>query len=122
MKQHNKTLSKKCKQFQQNFFRSIEYTIDFINENPDFQYYLLWIFFNNSLFNKTTNPFLDQHLRENYNEIEKEDIFDFYLTVMNKKRLLQAVEDFVTGNGGARFKKVLKEINQSWETEKYVAI
>ena len=121
MKKNNKTESNiKANQFQRNFFRAIKYTSDFLNENPDFQYYLIWMMFSEAKFNKTTSPLLDQHLRENYSEIERNDMLDYYLTKMNKKRLFEAVEEFITGSGGGRFKKVLNQINASIEQEKFV--
>jgi len=121
MKKNNKTeLKKKMKQLKKNLFRAVEQTSEFLDKNNDLQKYILWMFFNGSLFNKTTSPLLDQHLRENYEEIEKDDILDFYLTAMNKKRLFEAVEEFITGSGGARFKKVLNQINASIDQRKFV--
>lgn len=121
MKKNNKKeLEKKCNQFSKNLFRAVEQTSDYLNENTDLQKYILWMFFNESIFNKTTSPFLDQHLRGNYTEIEKEYFLGFYLTTMNKKRLLEAVEEFITGSGGAKFKKVLNNINQSLKKEQFV--
>jgi hypothetical protein len=95
-----------------------------IAEQDEFQIqYILFCLLQDCLYTGASSPFMckhydmmhsDEKYKKKYELIrEKHGLLDHELVQLNRKRLINALEDLITGGGKKKFTDVIKQINFS---------
>ena len=100
---------------------NITYGINEILELPkDTQQYILFCLLQDTLYNSTTNPIFSQLYKQDlYTRYEGEPLVDVELAPLNRKRVMDGLQELITGGGRRKFVGVLGSIDKSFHTGEY---
>ena len=99
--------------------KNFQYGISEIVELPsNTQQYILFCLLQDTLYNSTTNPIFSQLYKQDLYERD-ELLVDVELAPLNRKRLLDATQELITGGGRKKFVGVLNSIDKSFSTGEY---
>jgi hypothetical protein len=100
---------------------NISYGISEILELPkDTQQYILFCLLQDTLYNNTTNPIFSQLYKQDlYTRYTDEPLVDVELCPLNRKRVMNGLQELITGGGRRRFVGVLNSIDKSFHTGEY---
>ena len=110
-------LRRKYNSWMKNFKFGIE---QLVNEDTLTQHYIFFTLLQECLYNETTIPYLQQMYHRDidfYKEDDTDDLEDYQVVPLHRKKLLQAFEDVITGGGRKRFTNVVSDIKK-YLTEK----
>ncbi len=96
---------------------------ELVNEDTNTQHYIFFILLQECLYNQTTSPFLSQMYKRDedfYKTDVDGELEDYQLAPLNRKKLLGAFEDVITGGGRKKFVNVISQIKHSQETGEYI--
>ncbi len=116
----SRELKRKYSSWMKNFMYGIN---ELVEETKYTQHYIFFILLQECLYNKTTSPFLSQMYKRDedfYKTDVDGELEDYQLAPLNRKKLLGAFEDVITGGGRKKFVNVLSQIKQSQETGEYI--
>ena len=101
------------------WMKNFQYGISEIVELPsNTQQYILFCLLQDTLYNSTTNPIFSQLYKQDLYERD-ELLVDVELAPLNRKRLLDATQELITGGGRKKFVGVLNSIDKSFSTGEY---
>ena len=99
------------------WMRNFKYGIEqLVNEDTLTQHYIFFTLLQECLYNQTTIPYLQQMYHRDidfYKTDDTDDLEDYQVVPLHRKKLLQAFEDVITGGGRKRFTNVVSEIRKS---------
>ena len=99
------------------WMRNFKYGIEqLVNEDTLSQHYIFFTLLQECLYNQTTIPYLQQMYHRDidfYKTDDTDDLEDYQVVPLHRKKLLQAFEDVITGGGRKRFTNVVAEIRKS---------
>ena len=99
------------------WMRNFKYGIEqLVNEDTLTQHYIFFTLLQECLYNQTTIPYLQQIYHRDidfYKTDDTDDLEDYQVVPLHRKKLLQAFEDVITGGGRKRFTNVVSEIRKS---------
>ena len=92
---------------------------ELVNEDTNTQHYIFFILLQECLYNKTTSPFLSQMYKrdEDFYKTDVDGLEDYQLAPLNRKKLLEAFTDVITGGGRKKFVNVISQIKHSQDGE-----
>ena len=103
------------------WMKNIQYGISQILElsNETQQYILFWLL-QDTLYNTTTNPIFSQLYKQDlYTRYVDEPLVDVELSPLNRKRVMDGLEELITGGGRRKFVGVLNSVDKSFHTGEY---
>ena len=99
------------------WMRNFKYGIEqLVNEDTLTQHYIFFTLLQECLYNKTTIPYLQQMYHRDidfYKVDDTDDLEDYQLIPLQRKKLLEAFEEVITGGGRKKFTNVISKIKQS---------
>ena len=113
-------LSKKINRYMSNMVAATKH----IAEQDEGQIqYILFCLLQDSMYTGSSSPFMckhydmmhsDEKYKEKYDLLrDVHGLFDYELVPLNRKRLVNALEEFISGGGKKKFTDVIKQINFS---------
>ena len=122
----SRELKRKYNQFMKNMVDGIQ---QMVNAHPSTQSWIFFILLQDCLFNKTTNPFIAEMYRrdEGFYKVDTDsgleyltnNLEDYQLGHLDRKRLINGMEDLITGGGLKKFVGILSQMKQSYENGEY---
>ncbi len=116
----SRELKRKYSSWMKNFMYGIN---ELVEETKYTQHYIFFILLQECLYNQTTSPFLSQMYKRDedfYKTDVDGELEDYQLAPLNRKKLLGAFEDVITGGGRKKFVNVISQIKHSQETGEYI--
>jgi hypothetical protein len=103
------------------WMKNIQYGISQILElSNETQQYILFCLLQDTLYNDTTNPIFSQLYKQNlYTRYVDEPLVDVELSPLNRKRVMDGLEELITGGGRRKFVGVLNSVDKSFHTGEY---
>ena len=99
------------------WMRNFKYGIEqLVNEDTLTQHYIFFTLLQECLYNKTTIPYLQQMYHRDidfYKVDDTDDLEDYQLIPLQRKKLLEAFEEVITGGGRKKFTNAISKIKQS---------
>ena len=121
-----KELKRKYNNWMKNFVYGIQ---QMVNESSNTQSWIFFILLQDCLYNRTTNTFFSQMYKrdKDFYKIETDDglefltnnLEDYQIAPLDRKRLFNGMEDLITGGGRKKFVGVLSQLKQSYENGEY---
>tara|TARA_Y100000588_G_scaffold312220_1_gene338775 strand:+ start:533 stop:961 length:429 start_codon:yes stop_codon:yes gene_type:complete len=110
------------------WMRNFKYGIEqLVNEDENTQKHIYFILLQECLYNKTTSPFLSQMYQrdEDFYKVDNDGadtqhLDDYQLAPLLRKKLLEAIEEVITGGGRKKFRNVISKIKQSQEVGAFI--
>ena len=122
----SRELKRKYNQFMKNMVDGIQ---QMVNAHPSTQSWIFFVLLQDCLYNKTTNPFFVEMYRrdEDFYKVDTDggleyltnNLEDYQLGHLDRKRLINGMEDLITGGGRKKFVGVLSQLKQSYENGEY---
>ena len=112
---------KELKRIHDRWMGNITYGINEILELPkDTQQYILFCLLQDTLYNSTTNPIFSQlYKKDLYTRFDDEPLVDVELAPLNRKRVMEGLQELITGGGRRKFVGVLGNIDKSFHRGEY---
>ena len=103
------------------WMKNIQYGISQILElSNETQQYILFCLLQDTLYNTTTNPIFSQLYKQDlYTRYVDEPLVDVELSPLNRKRVMDGLEELITGGGRRKFVGVLNSVDKSFHTGEY---
>jgi len=124
MKTKRAISSRELKRKYSSWMKNMMYGInELVNEDTNTQHYIFFILLQECLYNQTSSPFLSQMYKRDedfYKTDVDGELEDYQLAPLNRKKLLGAFEDVITGGGRKKFVNVISQIKHSQETGEYI--
>tara|TARA_Y100000593_G_C4171820_1_gene267431 strand:- start:228 stop:614 length:387 start_codon:yes stop_codon:yes gene_type:complete len=99
------------------WMRNFKYGIEqLVNEDTLTQHYIFFTLLQECLYNETTIPYIQQMYHRDidfYKVDDTDDLEDYQLIPLQRKKLLEAFEEVITGGGRKKFTNVISKIKQS---------
>ena len=121
-----KELKRKYNNWMKNFVYGIQ---QMVNESSNTQSWIFFILLQDCLYNRTTNTFFSQMYKrdEDFYKIDTDGVLEFLTDNLedyqkghlDRKRLINGMEDLITGGGRKKFVGVLSQLKQSYENGEY---
>ncbi len=128
-----KTVFNKCNKFTKNLYRGIELIQ---KQSDDLKLYVLWNMFWDCIYTTHSTSFISKHMLDMeaddvfrkkikdhwsvYKGVKSDnELFDYQLCPMNKKRLENGMRDLIDNGGVAKFQRVLDDLDKSLIEGKY---
>ena len=121
-----KELKRKYNNWMKNFVYGIQ---QMVNEHPSTQTWIFYILLQDCLYNRTTNTFFSQMYKRDKDfykidtdgglEFLTDNLEDYQKGHLDRKRLINGMEDLITGGGRKKFVGVLNQLKQSYENGEY---
>ena len=102
---------------------------EMVNSHPSTQSWIFFILIQDWLYNRTTNTFFSQMYQRDkeFYKIETDDglefltnnLEDYQLAPLDRKKLFNGMEDLITGGGRKKFVGILSQLKQSYEKGEY---
>ena len=122
----SRELKRKYNQFMKNMVDGIQ---QMVNAHPSTQSWIFFVLLQDCLYNKTTNPFFVEMYRrdEDFYKVDTDggleyltnNLEDYQLAPLDRKRLINGMEDLITGGGRKKFVGILSQLKQSYEKGEY---
>ena len=122
----SRELKRKYNQFMKNMVDGIQ---QMVNAHPSTQSWIFFVLLQDCLYNKTTNPFFVEMYRrdEDFYKVDTDggleyltnNLEDYQLGHLDRKRLINGMEDLITGGGLKKFVGVLNQLKHSYENGEY---
>jgi hypothetical protein len=112
---------KELKKIHDRWMGNITYGINEILALPkDTQQYILFCLLQDTLYNSTTNPIFSQLYKQDlYTRYDDEPLVDVELAPLNRKRVMESLQELITGGGRRKFVGVLGNIDKSFHRGEY---
>ena len=112
---------KELKKIHDRWMGNITYGINEILALPkDTQQYILFCLLQDTLYNSTTNPIFSQLYKQDlYTRYDDEPLVDVELAPLNRKRVMESLQELITGGGRRKFVGVLGNIDKSFHKGEY---
>ena len=121
-----KELKRKYNNWMKNFVYGIQ---QMVNESSNTQSWIFFILLQDCLYNRTTNTFFSQMYKrdEDFYKIDTDGVLefltdnleDYQLAPLDRKRLFNGMEDLIKGGGRKKFVGVLNQLKHSYEHGEY---
>ena len=99
------------------WMRNFKYGIEqLVNEDTLTQHYIFFTLLQECLYNETTIPYIQQMYHRDidfYKVDDTDDLEDYQLIPLQRKKLLEAFEEVITGGGRKKFTNAISKIKQS---------
>ena len=122
----SKELKRKYNSWMKNFVYGIQ---QMVNAHPSTQSWIFFVLLQDCLYNKTTNPFFVEMYRrdEDFYKVDTDggleyltnNLEDYQLGHLDRKRLINGMEDLITGGGLKKFVGALNQLKHSYENGEY---
>ncbi len=112
-------LKQKHNKWMKNFVYGVQ---EMVNSHPNIQHWIFFILLQDCLYNKTTNPFFAQMYQrdEEFYKVETDDgLEDYQLAPLDRKRLLNGMEELIISGSRKKFVGILEQLKQSYEKGEY---
>ena len=121
-----KELKRKYNSWMKNFVYGIQ---QMVNESSNTQSWIFFILLQDCLYNRTTNTFFSQMYKRDKDfykidtdgglEFLTDNLEDYQKGHLDRKRLINGMEDLITGGGRKKFVGILSQLKQSYEKGEY---
>jgi hypothetical protein len=112
---------KELKRIHDRWMGNITYGInEILALSKDTQQYILFCLLQDTLYNSTTNPIFSQlYKKDLYTRYDDEPLVDVELAPLNRKRVMEGLQELITGGGRRKFVGVLGNIDKSFHRGEY---
>ena len=112
---------KELKKIHDRWMGNITYGInEILALSKDTQQYILFCLLQDTLYNSTTNPIFSQLYKQDlYTRYDDEPLVDVELAPLNRKRVMESLQELITGGGRRKFVGVLGNIDKSFHKGEY---